>query len=429
MRNFKVLFFLVCLMALVLPLGVFAQDATEEPTEEMTEMSGEMLMGQDMMAQCADPASLPETVNIGAMFDLSGSASVYGLVQQAAVNLAKDQINAAGYLGEGVTLNVQFQDVASDAQQAINIMTTFTEDANIVAVIGPTLSTEAVASVPVAQEAGLPVLGVSNTATGLRAALGDFYHRASLPESAVIPGTIAQATELLGLQNVGVFYGNDDDFTLSGYDVFVQALADNGVNIVSEETFLKGDLDFNTQLTNLIGQNPDALVVSALAAEAIQIVNQARQQGYTGPIIGGNGFNSPAVLTQTEGNNEGLIVGGAWNYDNPNPTESSVQFVAAYEAASGGTRPDQFAAQAYTGTWLVATAIRCADSVDHAAFNEALGAIADMETPLGTFSFDEAGEPTHEPIAQIVQEGRFVPLAVAMGGTMEATAEATEASS
>lgn len=407
MRKPKVLLSLFLATALVLPFSVFAQDATPEATE----MSGDLLIGQDIVTQCAAPAALPGTVSIGAMFDMSGSASVYGLVQQAAVQLAAQQINETGFLGEGVTLDVQFQDVASDVQQAINVMTTFSEDANIVAVIGPTLSTEAVAAVPVAQEVGLPVLGVSNTATGLREALGDFYHRASLPESAVIPGTIAQATAALGLENVGVLYGNDDDFTLSGYDVFVQALADNGVNIVGEETFLKGDLAFSTQLTNLIGQNPDALVVSALAAEAIQIINQARQQGYNGPIIGGNGFNSPAVLTQTEGNNEGLIVGGAWNYDNPNPTESSVQFVAAYEAASGGTRPDQFAAQAYTGTWLVATAIRCADSVDHGAVNEAFGKIADMETPLGAFTFDETGEPAHDPVAQIVVEGRFVPLA------------------
>ncbi len=422
MRKTKGLVSLLLAVALVLPLAVSAQDATPE-------VGGDLLIGQDIITQCATPANLPASVSIGAMFDMSGSASVYGLVQQAAVTLAAQQINESGYLGEGVTLDVQFQDVASDVQQAINVMTTFSEDANIAVVIGPTLSTEAVAAVPVAQEAGLPVVGVSNTATGLREALGDFYHRASLPESAVIPGTIAQATAALDLQNVGVFYGNDDDFTLSGYDVFVQALADNGVNIVGEETFLKGDLAFNTQLTNLIGQNPDAIVVSALAAEAIQIINQARQQGYMGPIIGGNGFNSPAVLAQTAENAEGLIVGGAWNYDNPNPTESSQQFVAAYEAANGGTRPDQFAAQAYTGTWLVATAIRCADSVDHGAVNEAFGKIADMETPLGAFTFDETGEPAHDPIAQIVQGGKFVPLASVTAGTMEATAEATEASS
>lgn len=404
MRTFRKFLSILLVFALVIPFSVFAQDATEE-------MSGDLLIGQDIMDQCAAPASLSGTVTIGAMFDLSGSASVYGLVQQAAVELAKNQINESGYLGEGVTLEVNFQDVATDPQQAINLMTTFVDDGNVVAVIGPTLSTEAVASVPVAQEAGLPVMGVSNTATGLREALGDFYHRASLPESAVIPGTIAQATAALGLENVGVLYGNDDDFTLSGYDVFVQALADNGVNIVGEETFAKGDVDFNAQLTALIGQNPDALVVSALAAEAIQIINQARQQGFTGTIIGGNGFNSPAVLTQAAENAEGLIVGGAWNYDNPNPSASSEQFVAAYEAANEGARPDQFAAQAYTGTWLVATAIRCADSVDHAAVNEAFGKIADMETPLGAFTFDETGEPAHDPIAQIVQGGVFVPLA------------------
>ncbi|MEO8397867.1 MAG: ABC transporter substrate-binding protein, partial [Chloroflexota bacterium] len=306
----------------------------------------------------------------------------------------------------------------------INAMTKLTGDASIVAVEGPTLSSEAVAADPVAQDAGVPVLGVSNTATGLRKALGDFYHRASLPESAVIPGTIQQAAQLLSLKNVGVLYGNDDDFTISGYDVFTQALADNSINIVGEETFAKGDTDFNAQLTALIGKSPDALVVSALAAEAVQIINQARAQGYTGPIIGGNGFNSPAVLKQAGDNAEGLIVGGAWNSGNPDPSESSKEFVTAFQDANGGNTPDQFAAQAYTGTWILATAIRCGNSVDHAAVNTAIGQVADFETPLGTFSFDADGEPAHDPVAQIVQGGKFVPLAVAMQMmTPEATAE------
>lgn len=404
MRNFRLWISFVLVIALIVPFGAMAQDATEEAP----------VMGQDIAASCEVPAALPETVNLGAIFALSGNASVYGLVQRAAVELAVQQINDWGFLGEGTTLSVQFEDSAGDAQQAINAMTKLVETDGVTAVIGPTLSTEAVASVPVAIDAGTPVLGVSNTATGLRAALGEFYHRASLPESAVIPGTIAQATELLGLENVGVLYGNDDDFTISGYDVFMQALADNGVNVLGEETFVRGDTVFNAQLTNLIGRNPDALVVSALAAEAILIINQARQQGYTGPIIGGNGFNSPVVLRETAGNNEGLIVGGAWNYDNPNPSVSSEQFVAAFEEASGGARPDQFAAQAYTGTWVIAAALRCVDSVDHTAVNDAIGAISGMETPLGTFSFDENGEPVHDPIAQIVQDGVFVPLAVVM---------------
>jgi branched-chain amino acid transport system substrate-binding protein len=369
--------------------------------------------------ECAAPAALPETVTLGAIFGLTEAVSVYGVAQQQAVELAVAEINEHGYLGENTTLQVIFEDSAGNRDQAIAAMTKLVEEDQVTAVLGPTLSSEAFAADPVAQEAGTVVMGVSNTATGITD-MGDFVFRNSLPESAVIPGTISQATAILGLTQVGVLYGNDDNFTVSGYEVFVQALGENNIAISGEETFAKGDVDFNAQLTNLINTAPDALVVSALAAEATQIIIQARSLGYTGPIIGGNGFNSPAVLRDAGPDAEGLIVGGAWNYGNPNPSESSVAFVAAYEEAYSAS-PDQFAAQAYTGAWLIATAIRCADSVDRTAVRDALGAITEFNSPLGVFSFSNR-EPAHEPIAQIVVEGAFVPLSVAMGEVMpEAT--------
>jgi branched-chain amino acid transport system substrate-binding protein len=357
---------------------------------------------------CATPENLPETVTLGAIFGLSGPISVYGNPQQQSVQLAVEEINASGYLGEGVTLEVLFEDSAGDAEQAIAAMTRLVEEEGVVGVIGPTLSTEAFAADPIADENGVPVMGVSNTAIGITE-MGDFVFRNSLPESAVIPGVITQATEILGLEQVGVLYGNDDDFTLSGYDVFVEALDENGVEILREETFARGDVDFNAQLTALIADDPDALVVSALAAEAIQIINQARDLGYTGPIIGGNGFNSPAVLEQTEGTSEGVIVGAAWNIGDPDPTASSVAFVENFEAAYDYS-PDQFSAQAYTGAWLFATAIRCADSADPADVRDALAEIEDFESPLGVFSFDEDRNPLHDPVAQIVVDGAFTVL-------------------
>lgn len=409
-RHLNKIFCSVALLALLVPFTVFAQDDMEQP-----------LVGS--WEACAAPSALPETVTIGAVFGLSEAVAVYGVSQQNAVQLAVDEINASQYLGEATTLNIIFEDSAGKPDQAIAAMTKLVDEDQVVAVLGPTLSSEAFAADPVAQEGGTVVLGVSNTATGITD-MGDFVFRDSLPEAAVIPGTIAQATEALGLTTAGVLYGNDDDFTVSGYNVFKEALDANGVAITREETFAKGDQDFNAQLTNLIDTQPDALVVSALAAEATQIIIQARALGYTGPIIGGNGFNSPAVLNDSGADSEGLIVGGAWNYGNPNPSESSVAFVTNFEAQYE-TSPDQFAAQAYTGAWLLATAIRCADSVDRVAVRDALAAITEFDSPLGVFSFDEDRNPVHDPIAQIVSEGRFVPLAAVMG---EATPEATPSS-
>ncbi len=355
---------------------------------------------------CETPTDLPETVTLGAIFGLSGPISVYGGPQQQAVELAVSQINEMEYLGEGVALEIIFEDSAGDAQQAISAMTKLVEEDGVLAVIGPTLSSEAFAADPVAQENQTPVMGVSNTASGITD-MGDFVFRNSLPESSVIPGTIQQSVEILGLERVGVLYGDDDDFTLSGYDVFVEALEDNGVEILSEETFARGDADFSAQLTNLIGQEPDALVVSALAAEAVQIINQAREQGYDGPIIGGNGFNSPAILQETGDNSENVIVGAAWNIASASPLSAALTeaFEEAYEAS-----PDQFVAQAYTGTWLYATAIRCANAADRVAVRDALLEIEDFDSPLGVFSFSEDRNPIHDPVVQLVRDGAFTIL-------------------
>ena len=358
--------------------------------------------------ECETPENLPETVTIGAVFGLSGPISVYGGVQQQGVQLAVEEINESGYLGEGVTLEVIFEDAPTESgeQPAINAMTKLVEEDGVVAVLGPTLSNQAFAADPIAQENSVPVLGVSNTAGGITD-MGDFVFRNSLPESSVIPGTVAQATEILGLESVGVLYGNDDDFTVSGYEVFVDALDEAGVEISGEETFAKGDVDFSAQLTNLLAEEPDALVVSALAAEAVQIIVQARELGFEGPIIGGNGLNSPAVIEQSGEDAEGVIVGAAWNIASPN--ELSVAWTEAYNEAYDAN-PDQFATQAYTGAWLLATAIRCADSTDSVAVRDALAEITDFNSPLGSFSFDEDRNPVHDPVVQVVEMGAFAVL-------------------
>ncbi|QPC83951.1 ABC transporter substrate-binding protein [Phototrophicus methaneseepsis] len=388
----------VLVLLLLFPVAVLAQDdATDEAMDEVQMGAWET---------CETPDNLPEEINLGVIYSLSGPISVYGGPQQQAVQLALEEINGSAYLGEGTTLTAIFEDSAGDAEQAINAMTKLVEEDGVVAVLGPTLSTEAFSADPIAQENGTPVMGTSNTAIGITD-MGDFVFRDSLPEASVIPGTIAQSVEILGLERVGVLYGDDDDFTLSGYDVFIEALDENGIEIVGEETFSREDVDFSAQLTNLLNNDPDALIVSALSAEAVQIIIQARDLGFEGAIIGGNGFNSPDTIEQTGEASEGVIVGAAWNVASTNPYSEAYE--TAYEEAYGNA-PDQFATQAYTGAWLFATAIRCANSAERSDIRDALAAITDLETPLGTFSFSETRDPIHDPVVQIVQDGAFAVL-------------------
>jgi branched-chain amino acid transport system substrate-binding protein len=400
MRHFNFLKYVIAcavIIAMVTPFTVVAQDGGEDAED--------VRIG--FWEECPTPENLSGEIPVGVIFGQSGTIAQYGNPQTNGVELALAEINDSGYLGDA-EIDFIIED-GFDTDSAVAAMTKLVEQDAVAAVIGPTLSTQAFAADPIAAGAGIPVMGVSNTASGITTMTEDddvnqFIFRNSLPESNVIPGTIASAVETLGIERVAILYGDDDDFTFSGYEVFLESLLDEGVEILSEETFSQGDVDFLAQLTNIVNNDPDAIVVSALITEAIQIVAQARELGYDGPIIGGNGFNSPSLIVDAGEASEGVIVGAAWNIINDTPLNTA--FIESY-TENYENAPGQFAAQAYTGAWLMATAIRCADSADSADIRAALAGIEGFDSPLGTFAFDEDRNPVHPPVVQIVDGGEF----------------------
>lgn len=342
---------------------------------------------------------------IGFALSITGGAAAYGATQTKGAQLAIDEINAAAG-ANGLKIVPIFEDDASVPQQGITVFNKLINADKVSLILGPTLSNTAQITNRIAQTAGVPVLGISNTAKGITE-IGDYIFRDSLTETVVIPNTIKVAKERFGVKKVALFYGNDDAFTKGGYEVFKKALADAGIEILTEQSFAKGDRDFSPQLTQIKGKNPDAIIVSALVEEASGIVSQARQLGIavTVPIIGGNGFNSPALIKNAGEAAEGVMIGAAWNASSTLPTNS--KFVAAYTAKNGGA-PDQFAAQAYAGVYIAHAAIKNAGSTtDHKAIRDALLQLNGLDTVLGKFSFTAGRDADHIPVVQVVKGGKF----------------------
>lgn len=370
--------------------------------------TAEEILGFELdAAQLSDrtPVNLTGAINIGAAYDLSGPFAAYGQSIRNGIDLAVQEINERNYLGEGV-LQVIWEDTAGDKEQAVRAFNKLIDEDQVVGLLGPTLSRSAFAADPLAQAAPVPVIGSSNVVDGMTG-IGDYVFRTSLPESAIIPNTIQRARTTLDLQNVVVLYDRDDAFTRSSYDIFEQALVDEDIEIVATITFARGDTDFSAQLAEIQALKPDAIVLSALAREAAEIIAQARELGISEDVrfIGGDSFNSATFLQLGGEAINGTISGAAWNISNAFP--GNRQFVEAYEAEYG-ISPDQFAAQAYTATWALATALRRADSTDPAAVRDVLANMAPIETPLGFFTFDDNRNPDHVPIVQVVDNGTFV---------------------
>jgi branched-chain amino acid transport system substrate-binding protein len=249
-------------------------------------------------------------------------------------------------------------------------------------------------------------MGISNTVPGITE-MGNYIFRNSLSESAVIPNTVLSTHNKLGYSRVAIIYGDDDPYTLGAYQAFRTSLENTpGVTIASTETIHKGDLEFTAQLTRVKDSNPEVIVLAALVAEASKIMVKARQMGIPSTVrfIGGNSFNTSQLWELAGEAAQKAICGSAWIYSEN--TSGNSQFVTSYTSRYG-SKPDQFAAQAYASLYILADAIKRASPLTSESLRTALSETRNLHTILGDFSFDADRNPVHTPVVQELVNGQF----------------------
>jgi branched-chain amino acid transport system substrate-binding protein len=354
----------------------------------------------------AGSARAETPVKIGIVQATSGgSAALYGLMQKNAAELAIEEINASGSLGDFKLVGLH-QDDGGDRGQSVNIFQRLINQEKVSVLLGPTLTTSAFAADPIAQKAQVPVIASSNTAPGVPD-IGDYIFRTSPPESMVFPGVLAYVKRKSAPKSAAQIYGIDDALMKAAYAVQKKALDNEGIKIVATETFQKGDVDYSAQLTKIKAANPDILVIGGLAEETANIVRQARQLGI-GPstrILGANAAISTKLSELAGAAAEGFTVGSSWfiQFDNP----KNKAFVAAYRKKYNSD-PDTFAAQAYTAVYVFAAALKRAGGIsDSKKLRDAIAETKDLDSNIGPFSFDANREPKIVPKVLIVKDGKF----------------------
>ncbi len=341
----------------------------------------------------------PVDAKVGVISIITGQGAGYGEAITNGFRLARDEVNAKG----SVRIDLVIEDSSGKQEQALAAAQKLINSAQVVAILGPTLSTEMKVVGPEANASGVPIMGTSTTAQGITQ-IGKYVFRNSLPESQAIPASVGKAVKKYGIRKVALLYGNDDVFTKSGFDTMKKVSEDLKLNILAIETFQKGQADYKAQLTKIKNLAPDAVFCSALYEEGAVILSQARKMGIKVPFVGGNGFNSPKVIEIAKQAAEGLVVATPWFADRNDPKVKA--FVAKY-AKAYGKAPDQFAAQAYDALYIMAEALQKAGKADRAALRDALAGVRNFNGVLGRFSFDAERDVEMEPNVLIIKGGKF----------------------
>ena len=337
-----------------------------------------------------------KTIKLGAILSITGAGGVYGPQSRDGMKLAVDQINKSGGVN-GAQIALSVTDDASDKAQSAQVAQTLIQQEQDLALLGPTLSNSAVAVHPLAETLKVPILAVSTTGIHIvpdcnfpQTTPCRYVFRDSLGEQTAIPDNI-QSYASDGHPSTGVLLvAQDDKFSSDGGKIVQDTVGQYNINLLKTIKFNKGEADLSPYVTQAVALKPDVIFITSLGGIPAKIMVAARNQGWHGQFLGGNGFNTATVYKQAGDAGKGARSASAWYLGNSFP--SNADFVKAYQAAYGKD-PDQFGAQGYTAIKVLADAAKRANLTftdlagDRDKLRAAMETVNLPQTPLGPFQF------------------------------------------
>jgi branched-chain amino acid transport system substrate-binding protein len=345
-----------------------------------------------------------DTIKIGLMAPLTGSAAADGASVHNSVKLALERVNKdGGLLGKKVELIVY--DDRADGKEAVAVARKLIQQDQVVGVVAGSYSTPSRASAPIFQDEEIPLVAAYAVHPDITKA-GDFCFRNGF--LGMVEGKSAGyvAVEMLKAKRIALLT-SDNDFgrTLAvGFESYINDRA-KGVEIVYAQTYPFKEKDFKPYLSKIKELAPDLIFASGYYFQTAPIIKQAREMGITTQILGEEGADSPKTLEIAGDSAEGFIIVTNLNRDDPRPEVQS--FLKEYETRYK-IQPDMVGASAYDAFMIICEAIKRAGSTEGKAVRDAIAATKDYNALTGQIKgFSEIGEVVKEVQVQIVKEGRF----------------------
>ena len=345
-----------------------------------------------------------KTIAIGYQAPLSGENAQYGMLFRNSATLALDEFNKSGKL-PGVTVQIKFEDSKSDAKEGVNIARKFSDDQSILAVIGDFNSTVSMAAGQV--YAQTKVAQLSQTASHPDFVKISEYQFRNINTQAYEGPLIANWAFGNGAKKVAVI-AIQNDWGQSAAKNFIEGFKAAGGAITDVEYFNPGTRAFRSIMTKIGRSQPDAIFLGAFYEDGSAFLQQKLQMGLKQGVYATSSLYEKKMLDLAGPAANGLYLTSTFLVESTEPHIAS--YVKAYEGRYG-SKPQQFAAQAFDATNIMLNAIVAAGGANatRAKVRDALAATKNFPGVTGTTSFDPV---SREPIKLLtklqVKDGAFV---------------------
>ena len=349
-----------------------------------------------------------QTFKLGSSGPLTGDAAIYGMAVVQGAELAVNEINASD---SKIKFEFQKQDDEADGEKAVNAYNTMM-DWGMQILVGPTTTGASIAVADACYNDRTFMLTPSASSTDVTEGKDNVFQVCFTDPNQGVGAADYMAENYAGAK-VAVIYRNDDAYSQGLRDTFVKEAADKGAfEVVYEGTFTADTAsDFSVQLTAAQTAGADLVFLPIYYQPASVIFSQAKAMGYAPTFFGVDGMDG--ILTMPGFDTslaEGLMLMTPFSAT----VDSSQAFVDAYVAAYG-TEPNQFAADAYDGVYIIKEALEkagCTADMSNADICDALVKVMTSISYTGLtgtdMTWNAEGQVSKAPTAYVVKDGQYV---------------------
>lgn len=307
---------------------------------------------------------------IGVSLELTGRGAALGVLQERALAITLESLNATGIPVGNLrrTVRLEVRDNGSDPRLAARQATELTRQAKVHALLGGTLAETSMAIIGVAQRLQVPFLSLA-AGDGIVLPLAQRTYIYKLtPDASDVARRLARLVGSQQLRRVALLAA-DGLHGDSGVRAMTGALRAADVKLQRTVRLPRTGADFTDAVARALSDEPDGVVVWGTAPDSGSAARELRRAGHRGPLF----FDAGAVAEDTVAGSNAAAVEGAYavhpaclgNSTLTAPSTAALarrDFIFRYAQRHSGF--SGFAPYASDGVQLLATAARLASSVD-----------------------------------------------------------------
>ncbi|NJB69307.1 branched-chain amino acid transport system substrate-binding protein [Desulfobaculum xiamenense] len=357
-----------------------------------------------------------DTLKIGFNIPLTGDIPKVGESSRNAAEMLKEDINSAGGLevgGKKYKLEFIYEDNESKAESAVNVALKLIERDEVLAIVGPNSSKQAVPAGGTCDDNRTPMISPWSTNPDTTYER-PWVFRAAFLDPFQGPVAVNFAAKQFGAKTAAVIFDISNDYSKGLAEIFrdVWEKKMGAGTVVAFESHGTKDQDFSAQLTKMLAAKPDFIFIPDNYNQVALIIKQAHDLGWTGPFMGSDAWGSAELIDLCGKDCVGQYF--STHYAAAGAKGATKEFIDRF-AAKYGYIPDDVAALTWDSTRLVLQGIQEAGEVKSSvtkmrkAIRDALASITQFDGITGSMKFDEQGDPIKcAVVVRINENGEFV---------------------